>query len=196
MRGLAASNRSQRLQSQSGYRTPASDNVLACSSMAGALVPCGGCQRHVRTTEQSCPFCGAALTSIGGREPVAELRLLTRLDRGRMVALGAALSAAGIVLGCQQPAVAIYGGPPVPAPTPTPSATPTAPPPQMQPSEPAPATSVAEPAPSASAPPTPVVVKPKPAPTSKPTNPIPGAPAAAYGAPPKMPGPGDSGPVR
>lgn len=170
--------------------------VLTCPFMAGSLVPCGDCKRHVRTTEQMCPFCGVTLMVTFRAEPVAELRLLTRLDRGRMVALGAALSAAGIVLGCQQPAVAIYGGPPVPVPTP--SVAPSAPPPTQP--EAQPTSSVAAPAPSAStAPksaPTPVVVKPTPAPTAKPTNPTPGAPAAAYGAPPKMPGPGDLGPAR
>lgn len=153
--------------------------------MAGSLVPCGGCQRHVRTSERSCPFCGEALALA---EPVQELRLLTRLDRSAMVKLGAVLSAAGIVLGCHEPPVAIYGGPPVP-PAPAPSGEPPAV------LEPAPPASVAAPTPApssaASSAPAPSPAKPKSTATAKPANPPPGAPAAAYGAPPMI-NPGSS----
>ena len=64
--------------------------------MAG-LMACPNCQRHVRSHERACPFCESALSL---SEPIAELRLLSRLDRGRLVTIGAALSAAGIALGC------------------------------------------------------------------------------------------------
>lgn len=87
------------------------------NSVAGRLKPCGSCSRHVRTHERACPFCGGQLAF---SEPVEELRLLSRLDRNTMVALGAVLSAAGIALGCREAApIAIYGAP--------------APPEQMQP---------------------------------------------------------------
>ncbi len=136
--------------------------------MTGSLMPCGGCNRHVRSSERSCPFCGATLAL---SEPIKELRLLTRLDRSRMVALGAMLSAAGIALGChEQQVVAVYGAPPSPVHSSS-AAPPTAPPP-------AGSGSVLAPNP-----------EPVPAPTS--SGPI-GAPAAVYGAPPRMPEPGSA----
>jgi len=53
-------------------------------------------------------------------EPIEELRLLTRLDRSRLAALGAVLSAAGIVIGCREaPPVAVYGAPASPADAPS-----------------------------------------------------------------------------
>ena len=153
--------------------------------MAGALMPCGGCSRHVRITERSCPFCGVALALI---EPVQELRLLTRLDRSRMVALGALLSAAGIALGCREQVVAVYGAPPTPVLAP--SAAPSAAPPALE-VPPAPSASAAAPAappPSQSS--AVLVPVPKQSAAPKATSAPTGAPAAAYGAPPRMPGPG------
>ena len=100
-------------------------------------------------------------------EPVEELRLLSRLDRNTMVALGAVLSAAGIALGCREAApVAIYGAP--------------APPEQVQPAPSAAPPPEARPAPSA--------VKPL-SPSAPPL-----APAAAYGAPPPLRPPGGVAP--
>lgn len=121
-------------------------------------MPCAGCNRHVRATESRCPFCEAPLAL---SEPLEEWRLLTRLDRGRMVAFGAMLSAAGIALGCRQEVGPTHGAPP--------------------PSPPVVAPTSAEPPPPA---PTPKQT------ATPPTENPPGAPAAAYGAPPAMPGPG------
>lgn len=135
--------------------------------MPGCLMPCGGCNRHVRVGERGCPFCGAMLAL---SEPVAELRLLTRLDRSRLVALGALLSAAGIALGCrEQKVVAVYGAPPSQVGTSS-TAPPTVPPPASTGSA--------------------LVPKPDPAPAR------PGAPVAVYGAPPRMPEPGSRPPQR
>lgn len=154
--------------------------------MPSSLLPCGECRRHVRVSERLCPFCGAAL-SFG--VPLADLRWVGRLDRSRLMAFGAALSAAGLLTACQESALA-------PAKPPRPPS---------EASEPAPAASVSEPGhdavdappgqpePSVTAPAEPKVPAPQLAPSAR-SNPEPGAPAAAYGGPPSMPGPG-SGPV-
>lgn len=77
------------------------------------LVPCPNCQRHVRSTEEACPFCKTKSRSAAGF-------------------LGAALGAA-LVTGCPSSpppprAVAEYGAPPPPVtPMPSPSSTPVAP---------------------------------------------------------------------
>ena len=74
-----------------------------------SLVPCPGCNRHVRSDETSCPFCQAALAPrqpcVGGCSgPTA-----ARLGRAALVAAGAALLGAA----CQtQSVVAPYGRPP------------------------------------------------------------------------------------
>jgi hypothetical protein len=141
------------------------------------LKPCPGCNRHVRTTERACPFCGS-VSSLALFEPITELRLVSRLDRSRMVALGALLSAAGIALGCREAPVA--DAPPLP-PAETQHEAPavTAPPPASSVSQPAasPSASVAP-----HAPPAPThVAPPKPTASARPF-----APAAAYGAPPSM----------
>jgi hypothetical protein len=70
---------------------------------------CSQCSRHVRCGERTCPFCGTALTFFM-RAP--EYRLKTRLGRGATAALGAALGAAGFVVGCDLGGTAqpSYGG--------------------------------------------------------------------------------------
>lgn len=77
------------------------------------LVPCPSCQRHVRSTEEACPFCKS---KTGGRAAAGFLA----------ATLGAALAT-----GCPSGpppnrAVAEYGAPPPPQPTatPNPAATP------------------------------------------------------------------------
>ena len=149
--------------------------------MAGSLMPCGACNRHVRSGERSCPFCGVTLAL---SEPIAELRLLTRLDRSRLVALGALLSGAGMALGChEQKVVAVYGAPPSPVGTSS-SAPPTVPPP---------AGSGSALVPNAQSAPAPTS-QPTAAPTT-PRAPI-GAPVAVYGAAPPLPEPGSELPQR
>lgn len=157
--------------------------------MTTSLMPCDSCRRHVLATERTCPFCGTKLAHL---QPVAELRLVTRLDRSHLAAFGAVLTAAGIIIGCQEKppaAVAIYGAPAAPAPSTEPMPSP-APPSSATPASPetivAPKTEP-EPAPVAPA---------KPTATARPANPTPGAPAAAYGAPPNIPGPGEFAPPR
>lgn len=153
--------------------------------MVGGLLPCAGCRRHVRATERSCPFCGVGLEA---RETIAELRLLTPLDRSRLVALGAVLSAAGIAFGCREPAVAVYGAPPSdgivsPAPSTEPPAALPAPSAAAAPS----ASVVVEPPPAASS--SVLVPAPKPTPTAKPAPTQKRGPdqmlAPAYGGPPR-----------
>ena len=77
--------------------------------MAGELVRCEGCKRHVFAKEAACPFCHASLGGSG-------LGLAA-------VALTAGLSLAG----CPAPPAPVYGGPPVPVETPTGTTVTTAP---------------------------------------------------------------------
>lgn len=58
-------------------------------SMSARLIPCAGCQRHVRANEEACPFCGAAVATV----PAHRLPS-TRLGRAATFAFGAALAAA------------------------------------------------------------------------------------------------------
>ena len=73
-----------------------------------ALVPCPGCNRHVKTDETDCPFCQAALAAqptvsacqgpcCGHRSP--------RLGRAALMAAGAALLCAA----CGRSTTAAYG---------------------------------------------------------------------------------------
>jgi len=124
------------------------------------------------------------------RDTIAELRLLSPLDRSRLVALGAVLSAAGIALGCREPAVAVYGAPPSddlvsPAPSAEPPVTEPAPSAIAAPSAsgvvdapPAASSSALAPAPQPT-----TTAKPAPAPTTKrgPDQML----APAYGGPPR-----------
>lgn len=136
------------------------------------LVPCSGCQRHVRLDEAACPFCGGSIDTAKARpEGVTG----AGLSRAAALALGTALAAACSTPGGQpnDPGAALYGGPP-----------------------PAPAS--AKPEPSAKAPnpddtavaamygmatPTPATPPSASAPKPKPPNDATG-PVAAYGAPP------------
>lgn len=53
--------------------------------MAPTLHPCSGCSRHILTSEESCPFCGTAL-SLAGVTPRATPK--GRLSRAALVAFG------------------------------------------------------------------------------------------------------------
>ena len=60
------------------------------------LVPCSGCARHVRASESSCPFCGAALAVA-----IASPRGPTpRMGRAARFAFGAAVATTLTVTGC------------------------------------------------------------------------------------------------
>jgi hypothetical protein len=90
------------------------------------LVPCPSCARHVRTTEERCPFCAAAVPGDVAAVPAPT----QRLSRAATYAF-ATLAAAGVVAcektavdkGGQQPGApattadapqaAVYGAPPV-----------------------------------------------------------------------------------
>ncbi len=74
------------------------------------LGPCTSCGRHVRCVETACPFCGAALRAC---LRIPEFQLITKLDRSLLVAIGAALTSAGILVNCVT-AEPVYGGPPPP----------------------------------------------------------------------------------
>jgi hypothetical protein len=94
------------------------------------LIPCPGCNRHVRQAETSCPFCATAL-SLEHIAPAALPR--TRLGRAATFAFGATLVGATTLLACggeseeKKPggggsssggtasagSNAIYGGPPI-----------------------------------------------------------------------------------
>jgi hypothetical protein len=61
------------------------------------LKPCASCRRHVRCGETACPFCGAALRAC---LRIPEFKLKTKLNRGLLFSIGAALTSAGIVVNC------------------------------------------------------------------------------------------------
>lgn len=69
--------------------------------MSIALVPCTGCSRHVRATDDACPFCATALAPAAPRASGGGQA--TRV----VVALAAALTASASLAAC-------YGGPPHP----------------------------------------------------------------------------------
>ncbi len=74
--------------------------------MAGTLVPCSGCARHVRAGEGSCPFCGCAVQAQGAVKAPLEG---VRFGRSALFALGLTIAAGGVA-GCEM-AVAVYGAP-------------------------------------------------------------------------------------
>lgn len=70
------------------------------------LESCSACHRHVRCGERACPFCGAQVQVF---MRVADYRLKSALGRSQLVGLGAALTAAGITVGCELNPVPMYG---------------------------------------------------------------------------------------
>jgi hypothetical protein len=85
------------------------------------LVPCPQCERHVRLSTASCPFCDVALDVSGLSEQYAARRVTAQpgLKRAAMFALGASVVAA-----CSgDPGQAIYGAPVSPTSDETSSAT-------------------------------------------------------------------------
>lgn len=123
--------------------------------MTSKLIPCGDCGRHVRSDEERCPFCRAAISP-------------SRAALTAAVALSAGLSLAGC--GPREVA-AVYGGPPPPPPevTAVPSESASAP---QRPAPSAPPAPTAQPA-------LPKTVTPPTKPPAPPPNAVP-----AYGAPP------------
>jgi hypothetical protein len=78
------------------------------------LVPCPDCNRHVRKSEQVCPFCGAAVALAALAAPPLPSR---RLGRAATFAFGATLVGATSIVGCSdendpRPAMPVYGAPP------------------------------------------------------------------------------------
>lgn len=69
--------------------------------MTPTLVPCAGCSRHVRASEDACPFCASPLA-----HPVERSAGASQATRV-VVALAAALTASASLSAC-------YGGPPHP----------------------------------------------------------------------------------
>ena len=87
--------------------------------MVRQLVECPSCSRHVRVTEETCPFCRVAVPA-QVRASVPRVRVAGRLSRAALFALGTATAtAAGIACeseGEPEPEFVtrpIYGGPPV-----------------------------------------------------------------------------------
>jgi hypothetical protein len=77
------------------------------------LTPCPECQRHVRKTETTCPFCGEAVSLADVASPVLPRR---RLSRAATFAFGASVVGATTLGACtlEDPgnSVAVYGAPP------------------------------------------------------------------------------------
>jgi hypothetical protein len=61
------------------------------------LIPCPGCNRHVRQAESSCPFCSAALSLANVPAPLLPR---TRLGRAATFAFGATLVGATTLVAC------------------------------------------------------------------------------------------------
>lgn len=61
------------------------------------LVPCPGCERHVRVLEASCPFCKTALDLSSTPPPILPSQ---RLGRAALFAFGVTLAAGAGVTGC------------------------------------------------------------------------------------------------
>jgi hypothetical protein len=61
------------------------------------LLPCPSCSRHVRASEQECPFCGEALSLAGIPAPPLPT---TRLGRAATFAFGATLIGATSIVAC------------------------------------------------------------------------------------------------
>jgi len=77
------------------------------------LLPCPECQRHVRKTEASCPFCGEALSLSHLPPRVLPTR---RLGRAATFAFGAGVVGATALVGCSDGSdfdggQAVYGAP-------------------------------------------------------------------------------------
>lgn len=64
------------------------------------LEPCPHCQRHVRTTETSCPFCGAEVAALMRSLPPRPLPR-TRLSRAALLAFGLGVAASSLS-GCAE----------------------------------------------------------------------------------------------
>lgn len=65
--------------------------------MNARLLPCPACARHVRVSEEACPFCAAALPATMASRPLPRSPT-TRLSRAALFALGtsaAAIAACG-----------------------------------------------------------------------------------------------------
>lgn len=65
--------------------------------MAAHLVPCPGCQRHVRVSETACPFCEAVLDESVRNAAVGPLPT-TRLSRGALHAFRASVTMVAIAV--------------------------------------------------------------------------------------------------
>jgi hypothetical protein len=154
-----------------------------------ALIPCGGCHRHVRASEAACPFCARPITdaSLAGVVPEPT----QRLSRAGVLAFAAAFlstacpsqpgptPAASTDVGMMQ---TIYGGPPpMPPPPPTPPAT--------QDASTGSAVPVPPPTPVYGAPPPPAPPTPRRRPRSHAQETTPSVPMPAYGISPR-PDPG------
>jgi hypothetical protein len=79
------------------------------------LVACPSCARHVRVSEQACPFCAASLSDALRASPVPQPPG-TRLTRAALVAFGT--GALAVASGCSDGStnvVQFYGAPPIEA---------------------------------------------------------------------------------
>lgn len=79
------------------------------------LVPCGGCARHVRSSERACPFCGAELAACEGPCARVEAPPAGWTGRAQIMTFGVVVGAAAVATalttgGC----IMAYGAPPEP----------------------------------------------------------------------------------
>jgi hypothetical protein len=79
--------------------------------MSAMLTVCAACERHFRSNEPACPFCGAEPARAAGGHPPSAAPSLAGLSRARVIALGAA-GVLGTLAAASCTPVAVYGGPP------------------------------------------------------------------------------------
>jgi hypothetical protein len=72
------------------------------------LIPCTECARHVRASEASCPFCGAAI-DVGGIEAIAEPPRFS--GRAQMMGFRASAGAVALATALGAGGCALYGAP-------------------------------------------------------------------------------------
>lgn len=80
------------------------------------LLVCAGCQRHVRSSDSACPFCGAAILDDARAVAASRLRPSRGLPRAVLFGVSVGVAATGLTAACgseddDTSAVSAYGGP-------------------------------------------------------------------------------------
>lgn len=76
------------------------------------LIPCSACGRHVRASEEACPFCGATVSASASSLPSPAAK--SRLGRAALFAFGATIAATTASCAADRGPAPLYGAPPPP----------------------------------------------------------------------------------